>query len=261
MTIEAGNFYIFELSPYFFFAGIGLAASICCYIILLVYSNTNISKKNLLLCLLSVLGVMGGARLFGFFTNIAIKIYTHEKIDLSAIYMAGLVFYGGLIGAVCAYLLGLRFFYKNQNTLNLINAFAVSLPLFHIFGRLGCLFAGCCYGKEYHGYFHVNYIRDNELTECFPVQLVESCLELSIFCFLLIKHVKNARHSGINLLIYYFLIYSFGRFILEFFRGDSNRGFFGILSFSQIISIGLFIFSIGFLIKSKTKSEVKNESY
>lgn len=268
MTIEAGNFTIFELPPYFFFAGIGFAAAVSCYVILLLVSNTSISKKNLLLCLIAGIGVMVGARVFGCLTNIAIKIYNHQKITLSVIYNAGLVFYGGLIGGVSAYLIELRLFYKNQNNLSLINSFAVALPLFHFFGRLGCLFAGCCYGKEFHGHFHINYIRNGVLTENFPVQAFESVLELSIFCFLLIMFVKNLKQADQNknnLLLYYFFIYSIGRFVLEFFRGDTSRGFFGILSFSQIISIGLFLFSIVFSIKDNitviSKKGVKNESY
>lgn len=255
MPIEVGKYEIFNLPPYFFFAGLGLATSISCYLILLLLSDTTISKKNLLLCLISAIGIMVGARFFGCLTNIAIKIYNHEKIDLSVVYMAGLVFYGGLIGGVVFYLIGLRILFKNQDNLGRINAFAVAVPLFHVFGRLGCLFAGCCYGKEYHGHIHVDYIRDGELTETFPIQLVESTLELSIFCFLLAVYLVNLRKNNKNLLIYYFLIYSIGRFFIEFFRGDSLRGHFGILSFSQIVSIGLFLFSILFFIKSGVKYE------
>ncbi len=270
MTIEAGNFTIFELPPYFFFAGIGFAAAVSCYIILLLASDTDISKKNLLLCAIVGLGVIFGARVFGCLTNLAIRLYAHEKLGLDIIYNAGLVFYGGLIGGVSAYLVGLRLFYKNQNNLSLINSFAVALPLFHFFGRLGCLFAGCCYGKEFHGHFHINYIRNGVLTENFPVQALESTLELGIFCFLLIMFVTSLKNpdqskNNKNLIIYYFLVYSIGRFILEFFRGDPNRGFFGILSFSQIISIGLFLFSITFFIKDNitliSKKGVKNESF
>jgi len=262
MIIETGNFYIFEMPPYFFFAGIGFAASVCCYILLLLFSDTNISKKNLVLCLITGVGILVGARVFGCLTNIAIKIYSNEKIDFSVIYMAGLVFYGGLIGGVCFYLIGLRILYKNQNNLNMINAFAVSIPLFHMFGRIGCLFAGCCYGKEFHGHFHIDYLRDGVLTQNFPVQAFESILELSIFLFLLIMFIKNLKQADQNknnLLLHYFFIYSIGRFVLEFFRGDPNRGYFGILSFSQIVSIVLFTFAIFMFVKNKYG--VNNENH
>lgn len=257
IKIEVGTYTVFNLPPYFFFAGLGLTVSVCCYMLLLLKSNTNISKKNLLLFIITILGIMFGARLFGCLTNIAIKLYNHEKIDLSVIYKAGLVYYGGLIGAVCFYLIGIRILFRNQNKRALINALAVSIPLFHFFGRIGCLFAGCCYGKEYHGNIHVDYIRDGVSTETFPIQTVESLLELCIFSFLLIIYCRHSKQNNINLLVDYFLIYSVGRFFIEFYRGDINRGEFGIFSFSQIISIGLFLFNIFFLFTGK----VKNENY
>ncbi len=58
----------------------------------------------------------------------------------------GLMFYGGLILAI------LVFFgwciARRERPLALADLFAAVLPLGHAFGRLGCFFYGCCYGKD-----------------------------------------------------------------------------------------------------------------
>lgn len=257
MTIEVGTFTLFDFPPYFFFAVLGFAVSVSCYMILLLISNTKVSKKNLLLCLFAAIGVLLGARLFGCLTNIAIALYTKKEIGMDVIYRAGLVYYGGLLGGVFFYWIGVRMLFRNQYDASLINSMAVSIPLFHVFGRLGCLFAGCCYGKEYHGYGHINYIRDCITTETFPVQLLESVMELGIFCFMIITYCIAAKNTNKNMLVIYFILYSIGRFFMEFLRGDGNRGFFGVLSFSQIVSIVIFVISIFFSFKRGVKNEIR----
>lgn len=253
MTIEVGKFTLFEFPPYFFFAVLGFTVSTSCYMVLLLVSNTKVSKKNLLLCLFAAIGVLLGARLFGCLTNIAIALYNRNKINMDVIYKAGLVYYGGLLGGAFFYWIGLRILFRNQYEASLINSFAVSIPLFHFFGRLGCLFAGCCYGKEYHGYGHITYIRDCATMETFPVQLLESIMELGIFCFMLTYYCINKKNTNKNMLIMYFILYSIGRFFMEFLRGDGNRGYFGVLSFSQIVSIAVFVISIFFFLKERCK--------
>lgn len=255
MTIDVENFEIFSFPPYFFFALLGIAASFTCYMFLLFASDINVSKKNLLLCIFTIIGIMLGARLFGVLTNIAIALYNKEKIGLDVIYKAGLVYYGGLFGGIFCYWIGTRVLFKNQNVKLLLNPLAVSIPLFHSFGRLGCMFAGCCYGKEYHGFGHINYIRDGVTTETFPVQALESVTELSIFCFMLVKYCISKNKQNENMLINYFILYAIGRFFIEFLRGDPNRGCFGILSFSKMVSVMLFIFCIFFLLTIGRKNE------
>lgn len=255
MTIEVGKYQIFGMYPYFFFSVLGLAVSISCYLFLLLMSNVHISKKNLLLCLFTVVGVFLGARFFGCITNIAILLYKNEKIGLDVIYKAGLVFYGGLIGGVCFYLIGMRFLFQACYYPSLTNSLAVCIPLFHFFGRLGCLFAGCCYGIEYHGFGHIVYVRNGVPLETFPVQLVESIIEIIIFLLLLLRYCVLTRKERNNMLLIYFMVYSICRFFIEFLRGDPNRGFFSFLSFSQIISIIVLVATIIIYFRKRGKYE------
>jgi phosphatidylglycerol---prolipoprotein diacylglyceryl transferase len=62
------------------------------------------------------------------------------------IWEGGLVFYGGVLGAA---LVGVWFARREDwPFLKLADVSAPALALGHAFGRLGCLAAGCCFGKE-----------------------------------------------------------------------------------------------------------------
>ena len=80
MSIEVGKYEILGFPPYFFFSLFGGTVSICCYLILLLISKVEVSKKNLFLCIFAIVGVLIGARVFGCLTNIAIALYNNKKM-------------------------------------------------------------------------------------------------------------------------------------------------------------------------------------
>lgn len=156
-------------------------------------------------------------------------------------YLGGMVFYGGVLGG----LLALHLVCKHSQFGHpdvMYDMYAVCIPLFHVFGRIGCFLGGCCYGVECKLGFtvHGNTLNPgiNDVNR-FPVQLVEAACNLIIFIVLLTLHRKKKFEH--RLLVVYFFIYPVVRFILEFFRGDEIRGFLFGLSTSQIISIILLI--------------------
>ena len=155
---------------------------------------------------------------------------------------SGFVYYGGLIGAF----LGFLFFsiHKKQTFLLYSDMFLPCISLGMIFGRIGCFFAGCCYGI----------ITDSPLGICFPAlngtkvlptQLFESVFCLLLFILLLFIYKKQKRH-GLSSSVFC-IGYGLWRFIIEFFRGD-ERGNVGILSTSQFISIFIFLAGLILLI-------------
>lgn len=167
--------------------------------------------------------------------------------------LGGSVFYGGLIGAMIVF-----FVYTKVKKLNFgdySDIAAMAVPLFHFFGRIGCFLSGCCYGAEWeHGitYEHSLVEAANGVPR-FPVQLVEAVLNLLLF-FLLFYLYKKGKAAH-KILALYLLIYPTYRFILEFFRGDTYRGFVGFLSTSQFISVILFAASATYLIVSKVRKK------
>jgi len=131
----------------------------------------------------------------------------------------GFVFYGGLIAAFL-YLLLLKYFHSKWLDVSL-KFMIIFLPLSHGIGRIGCFFAGCCYGKL-----------------SIPIQLLEALCLFLIFLILW----KNKKGYTKLLLSQYLLFYGVVRLILEIFRADV-RGLWIGLPPSVWISLALIIFS------------------
>lgn len=146
----------------------------------------------------------------------------------------GLVFYGGLIGGFLFLPLGMKIS-GEKRLVNMTNAYVPIIPLGHGIGRIGCLFAGCCYGLRYNGVGAVHLAEAGIHYPVFPIQLLEAGLIFSLSFSL----VRLARHNprGLCLLCVYLLCYGVERFVLEFFRGDLIRGSVAGLSTSQWISL------------------------
>ena len=156
---------------------------------------------------------------------------------LEALSQGGIVFYGGLFGGLLGAWLGCRI--VGLRFLPVLDLCAPALALGHAFGRVGCLFAGCCYGMPC------------DLPFCFalsphieggarllPVQLIEAVCDL-ILCAALLLYLRKRRPvpraAGVFL-----MSYAAYRFILEFFRGDEIRGHIFGLTTSQFWSLPTF---------------------
>lgn len=184
----------------------------------------------------------------------SINAFTFYFFDI----FGGMVFYGGLIGACTG-----AYIYMKKVKLNIneySDTLAPCIPLFHAFGRIGCFLAGCCYGIESNIGFTYRYaIVESANGVCrFPVQLLEAA-ENILICVLLTVMLCKCKKLQHGMLIWiYGLIYPVLRFINEFLRGDNvERGFFGILSTSQWISIFIFVISLTvILVKTIRKRKI-----
>lgn len=191
----------------------------------------------------------------GVFSNLdKIKTFDDFVYAFNMVF-GGSVFYGGLIGAVFVFFLYTKI--KKLSFGDYSDIGAMSVPLFHFFGRIGCFLSGCCYGVEWeHGitYTH-SLVESANGVPRLPVQLIEAGLNLLLFLFLFYLYKRGkASHK---ILALYLLIYPVYRFILEFFRGDSYRGFLFGLSTSQIISIILFVCAVVSLVIMSFKEKKK----
>lgn len=167
----------------------------------------------------------------------------------------GMVFYGGLYGGLLfGFLWARRMRYPLKN---MGDVFAVAIQLFHAFGRVGCYFAGCCFGMEWEYGISGRVLASGavEGVKRLPIQLIEACALLVLFGVLLVLFFKEKAHG--RLICVYLISYAVLRFTLEFFRGDAIRGHFLMLSTSQwislltLIGVGLYIF----LSRRKAKKE------
>jgi len=206
-----------------------------------------------------VIGLLFGAKILFAITTLP-EIFSH--LDLLKEYPAesigymfsGFVFFGGLIGALL--FLKMFAFQFNQPFWKYIDLFVPVFPLVHAIGRIGCFLAGCCYGMEWHGIFSVTYPNDAivegvNLVPRFPVQILESILNLGLFIGLLL-YSRKPRREG-NVLGVYLISYSIMRFFVEFLRDDSYRGHFLGISTSQWI--GLILIPVGIYILKRKKKD------
>ena len=158
---------------------------------------------------------------------------------LMNVILNGFVFYGGLIGAILFMMLAGKF--HDIQVWYYLRRFIFMIPIMHAFGRVGCFFAGCCYGRPYHGFGAVVFPEGSQAlsgVELFPVQLVEAILVMILAIVLILLEVKKKFYYTIET---YLITYSVIRFILEFMRYDAVRGEAFGLSTSQWISIVVFI--------------------
>ncbi len=192
--------------------------------------------------LLAVVGVLIGAKLLHILTMIPVVVRNwalirQHPVILWEILSAGIVFYGGMIGGLVAVYWYCRKYKVSFKTTAALAAPAI--PLFHVFGRIGCFLGSCCWGMEVPwGIVYTRAIAAPNDVPLLPIQLIEAGCNLVLFVVLAVV-VRRMRRKWLALPLY-LLIYSVLRFVLEFFRGDVVRGVY-VLSTSQWISLGIFL--------------------
>jgi phosphatidylglycerol:prolipoprotein diacylglycerol transferase len=207
------------------------------------------------------IGVIIGSHLLYALVDYKNTVYVLENIkQMNAInaldsIFGGRMFYGGLVGTL---VVGYIVIKKDNGYIKYLDIIAVGIPLFHFFAKIGCFFAGCCYGVQNKiGFIFYN----SALTEAnglvrFPVQLLESFFCIILFFYLNFLLINNKFRN--KLLYLYLLLYSAGRFFIEYLRGDVSRGIWFYLSTSQIISILIILLVlIRFLILYKKHKNIK----
>ena len=179
--------------------------------------------------------------------------FTANPRDLLGLARSGGVFYGGLIAAVAVALV-----YMRRHKLPLwttTDVFAPGIALGHIVGRLGCLLAGCCFGKPADVPWAITFTDPAAMANVgtplgvplHPTQLYEAGAEALILIFLLWWERRGRGFPG-RTFWSYMLLYGVSRFVIEFYRGDSRGMVFDAMSTSQFVSVLLVPLSIVMLI-------------
>ena len=156
----------------------------------------------------------------------------------------GGVFYGGLLLAVAV-----AFWYIARHRMpfwTTCDVFAPGIALGHVTGRLGCLAAGCCYGKPTDVPWAIVFTDPLAAANVgtplgiplHPTQLYEAGAALVIVTLLLVTERRGRPFAGRTFWSYMFL-YAVSRYIIEMYRGDPRGTVFGMFSTSQFISVVL----------------------
>lgn len=175
---------------------------------------------------------------------------------LSVLGSGGWVVYGGILGGLLAALIWCK--WKKWKFMDYFQVLMPCVSLAQGFGRIGCFFAGCCGGAVTDAWYGIQFpatsLAWDTTQKIIPTQLLSSAGDFLIFAFLMynLKKGKHPEDTG----AWYLILYSVGRFLIEFLRGDLIRGGIGPFSTSQFIS--LFVVVLGaYMIWNRQRKEEK----
>lgn len=160
------------------------------------------------------------------------------------LFTAGFSSLGGVLG-ICGGVAVFQKIYGKQKE-DFWETYSMALPLMYGVSKLGCFFAGCCFGLPYNGIGRVSYTNLEEIPgTVFPVQLVESILFLLLFFLLCFLARKIKPQAMIFLTLVLCTVLKFG---LDFLR-DSHRT--QPVSVNQWLCAGMLFVAVIIKIKMK----------
>ena len=167
----------------------------------------------------------------------------------------GLVYYGGLIGAIAAG--GIYIRWKKLPLWKTADIFAPSIALGSFFGRAGCLLNGCCFGKPADLPWAIQFpngspawsLQNQEglvgandpSLPVHPTEIYDGLLNLALYFFL--AWLFRRKNFDGQVFATYLLCYAVTRGIVECFRGDYNPQYhlhFGLTP-AQWIGVPIFV--------------------
>lgn len=179
-----------------------------------------------------------GARVFYVLENHS-EFENGHWLDAVKIWQGGLVFYGGLFGAIAAGLVWFRAEkWPLQYCFDLVSPYIL---LGHAIGRVGCFLNGCCYGNvdPVHGLVFPG--AEDQLPHL-PTQLWELAGDLALFFLLLWARRWTLRYPWLTFSLYG-LTYGLLRFVIEFWRRSWDKHYLVVFnSASQAVS-GIIVFA------------------
>ena len=132
--------------------------------------------------------------------------FAANPLSIFKVWQGGLVFYGGLILAIAVFFVWCRA--RRESVAPVADLFVTVIPLAHAFGRVGCFFYGCCYGRVSAHAFAVAFPRRSPAwvaqvegglipetaqssLAVLPTQLFEAAAVLGLFAALLFIFLRN----------------------------------------------------------------------
>ena len=205
-----------------------------------------------------IIAALVGAKLM--LIAVDFNYFRSQPRELLSLVRAGGVFYGGLLAALFVGLwLVKRYRLPAWRTADMI---APGIAVGHIVGRLGCLLAGCCYGrptsvpwaimfKDPVAAINVGTPLDVPLH---PTQLYDAGAELLILVILLGTERRGRGFAGRTFWLY-MLLYAVSRFVIEIYRGDERGTALG-MSTSQLVAVVLVPISLIMLWRLRARPHV-----
>jgi len=193
-----------------------------------------------------MVGAIAGARF------VYVATYWREQFadqpfrEVFMIQHGGLVFYGGFIGAAIAGFIYIR--WKKMPLWKTVDVLAPSVALGSVFGRIGCLLNGCCYGHPTDLPWGLTFTNPqaHEFSgtplniPLHPTEIYDALLNLVLYGFLAWLF-RRKKFDG-QIFATYLLCYAVTRSLVEYFRGDySNLHYHLGLTPAQWIGVPIFV--------------------
>ena len=161
------------------------------------------------------------------------------RSEIFMVQHGGLVFYGGLMGSTIA---GISYLaWKKLPVWKIVDVLAPSIALGSVFGRIGCLLNGCCYGYACDWPWAVHYPAEHATggTAVHPTQIYDALLNFTLY-LALAWWFRRKKFDG-QIFAAYLMGYAVFRSLAEHFRGDYPADHIhGGLTSAQVVSIGIF---------------------
>ncbi|OME81358.1 prolipoprotein diacylglyceryl transferase [Paenibacillus sp. FSL A5-0031] len=180
------------------------------------------------------------------------EYYSKHLIEIMYIWHGGISIQGALIGSFVALIV-----YTRKHRLSfweLADIMAPAIVLGQSIGRIACFLNGDAYGSPTSSGFGIVYPEGTMAYDVYgsqplwPAEIWEGQWDLIVFVLLIL--LKSRKWGAGVLFLTYNILYSFGRFNLEWLRGDSPRYLFNWTagqwtSFSVIaVSLSLIVFLV-----------------
>jgi phosphatidylglycerol:prolipoprotein diacylglycerol transferase len=187
-----------------------------------------------------MVGAILGARIVYVTTYWREEFANQPLTEIFMIQHGGLVYYGGLIGATIAGMIYIR--WKKLPLWKTADIFAPSIALGNVFGRVGCLLNGCCYGRRTDLPWGIRFPADHPTggMPVHPTEIYDGLLNLGLY-FFLAWLFRRKKFDG-QIFATYLLCYAVTRSFVEYFRGDyTNLHYHLGFTPAQWISVPIFV--------------------
>lgn len=187
-----------------------------------------------------MLGAILGARIVYVTTYWQDEFANQPWTEIFMIQHGGLVYYGGFIGATLAGMIYIH--WKRLPLWKTADILAPSIALGSVFGRIGCLLNGCCYGRACSLPWAIRFPADHPTggAPVHPTEIYDAADNFLLYLLLawLFRHKK---FDG-QVFATYLVGYAITRSIMEYFRGDypPDHIHYGLTP-AELISIPIFI--------------------
>jgi len=198
-------------------------------------------QKIIDLCFYILVSSLLGARLL--YVIVEYQYFVAHPLEILKFWKGGLVYYGGLILGMIVAVLYLK--KKEMPLWQVADILAPSIAIGQAIGRWGCFFAGCCYGVKTDVPWAIVFSDPNSLApQGIPLHPTQIYLSINaVVIFSILVWLRKRKSFDGQIIWTYGVLYSIGRFIIEYFRGD-DRGVAVESLFSTSQFIGILIFGI-----------------